>query len=115
METEIMVMLQRTWKPDRDWNRLSVMRMSKYFGSCNELENPIGIETLLGSCLQITIFPLQRTWKPDRDWNNVPRAEGDGKAKCCNELENPIGIETKNTNDMMKDKNRIVATNLKTR
>ena len=38
--------------------------------SCNELENPIGIETPAGNSV-ISTSPM-----------------------CCNELENPIGIET---------------------
>ena len=41
------------------------------FSRCNELENPIGIETAL----------------EDEEEHTYPG--------CCNELENPIGIETR--------------------
>ena len=56
---------------------------------CNELENPIGIETLLFAYLT----------------NHVV---------CCNELENPIGIETYRV-PIIVAKGSDVATNLKTR
>ena len=37
-------MLQRTWKPDRDWNKPAILE-------------------------DTDLSMLQRTWKPDRDWN----------------------------------------------
>ncbi len=57
--------------------------------SCNELENPIGIETF------------------------IEEEKGD-VFSCCNELENPIGIE--NSPEAKEEtSDGYVATNLKTR
>ena len=39
------VALQRTWKPDRDWNFPDGLGLDLDLYRCNELENPIGIET----------------------------------------------------------------------
>jgi len=57
---------------------------------CNELENPIGIETI------------------------PPGSGGSSPALGCNELENPIGIETLKGTYWIELDTR-VATNLKTR
>ena len=62
--------LQRTWKPDRDWNDDLQPGPDADLGRCNELENPIGIETRPTS--ESAIIGII----------------------SCNELENPIGIET---------------------
>ena len=40
-----------------------------YTRRCNELENPIGIETRNKVEAAAVEAKLQRTWKPDRDWN----------------------------------------------
>ena len=61
--------LQRTWKPDRDWNQALRYTGEIRLQSCSELENPIGIET------KLSVLARRRSWS-------------------CSELENPIGIET---------------------
>jgi len=87
-------MLQRTWKPDRDWNWATAIKYWMQRQGCNELENPIGIETSSLDLLFTAFSMLQRTWKPDRDWNWSHEIPGPDPRSGCNELENPIGIET---------------------
>ena len=89
-----MSMLQRTWKPDRDWSYILPSIFIWFRGRCNELENPIGIETCSRGQLREPLPKLQRTWKPDRDWNCFDTYMSATSSMCCNELENPIGIET---------------------
>ena len=86
--------LQRTWKPDRDWNTCHTLRPRIAPTSCNELENPIGIETHPRTQQHRSPGTLQRTWKPDRDWNWSRKFLLRIDFAGCNELENPIGIET---------------------
>ncbi len=87
-------MLQRTWKPDRDWNIAISWDGAESKRRCNELENPIGIETCGDEPRPASWRRLQRTWKPDRDWNLHVTPATSISSRGCNELENPIGIET---------------------
>jgi len=63
-------------------------------GSCNELENPIGIETLLHGLTPTARWSCNELENPigiETSYNISARVKSD---MGCNELENPIGIET---------------------
>ena len=82
---------------------------------CNELENPIGIETLTGLLWNGRASYCCNELENPIGIETNRYLKSLCKTYSCNELENPIGIETAEFSKELGASNDFVATNLKTR